>query len=309
VPRNVTEPQRLEKLPPAQRASNATGGQDHWYLLASYLAKDLSVLDVGAGDGRGLALLRSGETTRVVGTDPAPVDRMHVLDLPIEDFRDRSFDAVTAMDVLEHVEEDTEFLSQLHRVARRFVFLSTPNWNTWKCQNPFHVREYTPEELAALIEPYEAVLWTCGKNREEEPPFRIPNLGDALATYGVLLRGAECTDDQWAAIQDFPRVSPRLPRDLARLSRTAEEWTTYFQRLVEGLAPLPAAAALVQDVSETLLLAPDEVPAVPNDAVKTLRFGRAGPHQQAVLLTWLLNTFALAPAGPYLSQPKPKEPA
>lgn len=87
----------------------------------------------------------------VDGIDLFPVGR-GVSDTPIEAFPADAFDLVTAIDVIEHVEDDAEFLYQLTRVARCAVFLTTPNYNISKCTNAYHVREYTPEELGFLIE-------------------------------------------------------------------------------------------------------------------------------------------------------------
>ena len=69
-------------------------------------------------------------------------------------FSDETFDLVTSIEVIEHVEDGQEedFLSELHRVTRKdgLVILSTPSWNL-KIP-PHHFRHYTQarlEELAA----------------------------------------------------------------------------------------------------------------------------------------------------------------
>ena len=40
---------------------------------------------------------------------------------------------------------------EILRAARFGVFFSTPNWNQWGSQNPYHIRDYTPEELMGLV--------------------------------------------------------------------------------------------------------------------------------------------------------------
>jgi SAM-dependent methyltransferase len=66
---------------------------------------------------------------------------------------DQSFDCVVATEVLEHVEEDARFVSQVHRVLKAGgVFLmTTPNGDSVKNTNPDHKRHYTREQLDALL--------------------------------------------------------------------------------------------------------------------------------------------------------------
>ena len=126
--------------------------QAHWYRHVSSMVRGKSILDIGTGSGYGLTILREGEATEVEG--------FHVAELPgvkkatIQDYADRSFDWVSAIDVVEHVEGDREFFRQLLRVAREAVFVSTPNWNVSHARNPYHVREYTPKELRDLLESF-----------------------------------------------------------------------------------------------------------------------------------------------------------
>lgn len=66
---------------------------------------------------------------------------------------DRSFDCVVATEVLEHVEEDALFVSQVHRVLKTGgVFLmTTPNGDSVKNTNPDHKRHYTRAQLDSLL--------------------------------------------------------------------------------------------------------------------------------------------------------------
>ena len=66
---------------------------------------------------------------------------------------DQSFDCVVATEVLEHVEEDALFVSQVHRVLKPGgVFLmTTPNGDSVKNTNPDHKRHYTREQLDRLL--------------------------------------------------------------------------------------------------------------------------------------------------------------
>jgi 2-polyprenyl-3-methyl-5-hydroxy-6-metoxy-1,4-benzoquinol methylase len=124
--------------------------QEAWYLWASEYVAGNSVLDVGAGSGYGMDIIKDAGAALVVGIDPLPMCD-HILGKPVADFEDNSFDIVVAMDVIEHVQDDVDFLKQMVRVARKGVLFSTPNWNKHKCINPYHIREYTPAELRSLL--------------------------------------------------------------------------------------------------------------------------------------------------------------
>lgn len=140
----------METLSIERRRAEPDHCQEHWYHYATARLRGMSVLDVGAGTGYGLDILQAGGATPVFGIDPQPL-RDYIAPVPIADVASASYDAVLAVDVIEHVEDDRAFLADLLRVARRHVFISTPNWNHWRCTNPHHFREYTPEELAGIL--------------------------------------------------------------------------------------------------------------------------------------------------------------
>ena len=72
---------------------------------------------------------------------------------PPLDFADGSFDFALSFQVIEHIERDAEFVREVSRVLRdggRFI-VSTPNAPMSLTRNPWHVREYTAEELRELL--------------------------------------------------------------------------------------------------------------------------------------------------------------
>ena len=66
---------------------------------------------------------------------------------------DETFDCVVAVEVLEHVEHDAEFVSEVNRVLKPSgVFLmTTPNGDFLRNNNPDHKRHYRRQQLADLL--------------------------------------------------------------------------------------------------------------------------------------------------------------
>src|SRR3989338_4662839 len=127
------------------------------------------VLDIACGTGYGMSILRDAGAQTVIGVDldlgsvrqaqaqlnggrggAILADGRH---LP---FADRRFDAVTSFETLEHLTERRRFIAELRRVldSDGWCILSTPNANHTQPidgapRNPYHVHEYTPQELRA----------------------------------------------------------------------------------------------------------------------------------------------------------------
>lgn len=129
--------------------------QDGWQNMIGHRFNDVSILDVGAG--LGLSRRRLGNnsiTLQDIGID-LPVDTV----LPVGQIESNSFDVVTAFDVIEHVVDDIEFLSQLCRISRHAVFITTPNLLISRAGNGCHCREYSPIEFLKLFESLRTDFW------------------------------------------------------------------------------------------------------------------------------------------------------
>lgn len=122
--------------------------QAGWQQYVGWLFWWCKILDVGAGLGKSRERLARNENT-VTLQDVAPGLPVDITD-PIETIPDKSYDLVTAFDVIEHVDDDLDFMFHLCRIARKWVFISTPNFNVSRAINQRHVREYTPDEFVAL---------------------------------------------------------------------------------------------------------------------------------------------------------------
>lgn len=158
--------------------------QRHWYaFVAEHFVAGRTVLDVGAGSGYSLDLYAAGGAVDTFGLDPLPLGP-RVRNVAVESLPDRSWDLVTAVDVIEHVQDDREFFRHLCRIARAAVFLSTPNWLFSRAQNCHHVREYRPEELLEILGGRPYTLWTSNSELRIEavpqglsPDIAAPNFG------------------------------------------------------------------------------------------------------------------------------------
>jgi SAM-dependent methyltransferase len=129
------------------------------------------VLDAGVGEGYGAALL-ARSARRVVGLELDSAVAAHVgarypavttvrTDLQTFPVRDGVVDAVVNLQVIEHLWDQPGFLAECARVLRPGgrLHCATPNRLTFspgagpddRPLNPFHTRELTGAELAALV--------------------------------------------------------------------------------------------------------------------------------------------------------------
>lgn len=162
-------------------ASGRAPTQLGWYRFASSRAIGQTVIDIGCGLGHGLEILR-GSASCVTGQDVDPrLARDGVVVAPLESLPSKSYDIVTAIDVIEHIPDDASFVAHLTRIARRGVFVSTPNWTLTRCQWPYHVREYTRAQLKSLWQSFGSVELVKGSpSGEHVYPVRYFNAFNTL---------------------------------------------------------------------------------------------------------------------------------
>lgn len=90
--------------------------------------------------------------------------------MPPLDFPDGSFDCVISFQVIEHIRRDGDFVCEIARVLRpggRFI-VTTPNAPMSLTRNPWHVREYTAEELRKLLAGSFSTVETLGVFGDEK---------------------------------------------------------------------------------------------------------------------------------------------
>lgn len=81
------------------------------------------------------------------------IDRVILGDMTKSDLPSDFYDIVVSVEVLEHVEEDERFVSEVSRVLKpkgRFL-MTTPNGDFVENHNPDHKRHYKREELTSLL--------------------------------------------------------------------------------------------------------------------------------------------------------------
>lgn len=147
-----------------------------YHAAAERIAGD--VLEIGTGSGYGIEVV-APRARRFVTVDkhvPAP----ELLQLPNVEFRqaevpplgfpDGSFDSVISFQVIEHIRRDGDFVCEIARVLRpggRFI-VTTPNAPMSLTRNPWHVREYTAEELRRLLAGSFSTVETLGVFGDEK---------------------------------------------------------------------------------------------------------------------------------------------
>lgn len=142
----------------------------HQRLLSAYYhAQDFitgDLLELGCGEGRGVELL-APLASSYVGIDKIkPIidglkDKFQgykFLDgvFPPFPFEDNQFDTIVTFQVIEHVKKDEDFIKEIHRVLKPGgrALVTTPNIKMTLSRNPWHIREYTAEQLTALCMKY-----------------------------------------------------------------------------------------------------------------------------------------------------------
>src|SRR5664279_3004738 len=104
-------------------------------------------------------MLNLGSTDEIIETVVGR--RSNVKDYVLDDmtkssFTNESFECVSAVEVIEHIEDDARFVQQVQRVLKRggTFFLTTPNGDYVENHNPDHKRHYSKEQLTGLLKQY-----------------------------------------------------------------------------------------------------------------------------------------------------------
>jgi SAM-dependent methyltransferase len=141
------------------------------YAKASQLVKGVT-LELGSGMGYGIKILAPSCQEYLAMDKHKPlVELDHFPNLSFQQTlfppipaQDNTFDFVVSFQVIEHIPKDEKFVAEIHRVLKpggKFI-VTTPNKPMSLTRNPWHIREYTPEELENLLKSYFPTLEKLG---------------------------------------------------------------------------------------------------------------------------------------------------
>lgn len=138
------------------------------YEFALPYVTNKKVLDIGCGMGYGSALLANSASS-VMGIDYSEeaIEHNNILykektnlsfkkaKIPPLPFADNSFEVITTFQFIEHIAEQAIFLAECMRVLmpNGKLLVTTPNAKKTFVRNPFHIKEYTFEEMQEHIKP------------------------------------------------------------------------------------------------------------------------------------------------------------
>lgn len=147
------------------------------YHFAAPFCREKIVLDIASGTGYGSRFLLQHGAAKIIPADIDPAALEHTL-LQLSDFSpervepvqvgedviplaDDAVDVIVCMETIEHVKNDKNFVKELNRVLKPggVLLISTPNAlvtnpKGGKPLNPFHLREYAPNDLKELLSPF-----------------------------------------------------------------------------------------------------------------------------------------------------------
>lgn len=169
------------------------------YLWAKQRFKNKRILDAGCGSGYGaywlaennISVLAVDLSKNAIKYAQKEYQRPNLtykrLDLAKPGIAlDYQFDVIISFDVLEHIHKADVYLANLerHTAPSGVVIVGTPNWKMTPAYNspytelsedgrwnPYHIREYTPEELSELLKKYFASVTIMGQ-RISDPYIR-----------------------------------------------------------------------------------------------------------------------------------------
>jgi len=123
-----------------------------------------TVLEVGSGEGYGTTEL-APKSDHYIAVDKYNTEISDELKKennitfiqaevpPLNGIADNSVDFVVTFQVIEHIKNDKMFLQEIHRVLKPGgkMILTTPNSMMSLTRNPWHTREYTPEQMGEVL--------------------------------------------------------------------------------------------------------------------------------------------------------------
>ena len=192
------------------------GRQDFINVLLSKLpasSTPRTILNIGSGTGHDLHIIKQYGKLHVMDIEPRAielipanlVDEKRVGDVRNISYPDATFDLVISCDMLEHVDNDTQAVSEIYRVLKPggiFVF-SVPAFNfiySGHDKDMLHHRRYNKSMARVLLRNFKKIelgYWFCSlfapaaahrlyyRNADTQSPYVLPAILDK-SIYGVL---------------------------------------------------------------------------------------------------------------------------
>lgn len=214
--------------------------------LAARLGRGTRVLDVACGEGYGAAVLAERGSVAIAldlergllaeSARRYPAARFVAGDGLRLPFGDQAFDAVGALQVIEHLpaEATERFVAEIARVLRPdgFAYVTTPNVDrlprtAHKEFNPHHLRDFTPAELRAALEAGFGEVRLYGQMLDET----LPRAQRLLAE----------VEREWALVPKIERVEAAVHRLPGPLRVRLRRWL--YRAAGVPAWPLPGAEA------------------------------------------------------------------
>jgi SAM-dependent methyltransferase len=136
------------------------------YLEAAKYVKG-NLLEVGCGTGKGIEVFAPlckhytaiDKNTALLNHLTTKYPQYKFIDAfipPFKDINDESMDSLITLQVIEHIEDDHFFLKEIIRTLKgdEKAVIATPNKTMSLTRNPWHVREYTADEMYNLLKKY-----------------------------------------------------------------------------------------------------------------------------------------------------------
>ena len=157
----------------------------HHRLLSAYVfsKKYISgnVLELGCGEGRGIdIILKKCKSYTAIDKIKSVIDELSLKYKknnfsasnfpPLKRIQDNTFDTIISFQVIEHINNDELFVSEIKRILRPggIALITTPNINMTLTRNPWHIREYTSKQLRDLCEKYFSSVEVYGISGNEK---------------------------------------------------------------------------------------------------------------------------------------------